>query len=118
MSDLHRVIAIDFDGTLVQDKFPEIGEPINFVIDRAKEEMGKGSHLVLLTMREGKLLDAALRVCESFGLVFEAVNDSTEEWKSFYRNNPRKIGATEYWDDRAINPVKEFQPTFSKGETE
>ena len=26
-NDLPKIVAIDFDGTLVEDKFPEIGEP-------------------------------------------------------------------------------------------
>ena len=28
MRELPYIIAVDFDGTLVEDKFPEIGEPI------------------------------------------------------------------------------------------
>ena len=104
MNELHRVIAIDFDGTLCENKWPEIGAPIMEVIDAAKDEKARGSQLVLLTMREGEL-ESALKFCEGFGLTFDAVNDNTEEWKKAYGNNPRKIGATEYWDDRAINPI-------------
>lgn len=35
------------------------------------------------------------------GLHFDAVNDSLPSWKKFYGNDTRKVGATEYWDDKA-----------------
>lgn len=105
MNELHRVIAIEFDGTLCENKWPEIGAPMVEVIEAAKREKESGSQLILLTMREGKLLDDALTACKSWGLTFDAVNDNTKEWQEAYGNNPRKIGATEYWDDRAINPI-------------
>lgn len=105
MEELHRVIAIDFDGTLCENKWPEIGAPIIEVIEAAKREKANGSQLILLTMREGRLLDEALMACKQWGLTFDAVNDNTKEWKVAYGNNPRKIGATEYWDDRAVNTI-------------
>lgn len=108
MSEPTRVIAIDFDGTLCENKWPEIGEPNWKVIYRAKKEKEAGAQLILYTMREGKLLEDAVRACESWGLKFDAVNDNTESWKAAFGNNPRKIGATEYWDDRALNPLLDF----------
>ena len=101
---MSKVIALDFDGTLFENKFPEIGEPRMHVIKKALEEQLNGSDLVLWTCREGKLLDDALVACAEYGLYFSAVNDSTDEWKQNFCNDPRKIGATEYWDDRAMNP--------------
>jgi hypothetical protein len=100
---MSRAIAIDFDGTLCENKWPEIGEPNWNVINRAKAEKERGAELILLTMREGELLDKALAVCKEWGLTFDAVNDNLESWKQKFGNNPRKIGATEYWDDRAVN---------------
>ena len=52
----------------------------------------------------GELLDAALAACKKEGLRFDAVNESTDAWKQAWGTSPRKIGATEYWDDRAVNP--------------
>lgn len=99
-----RAIAIDFDGTLFKTQWPKILEPNRDVIERALEEQRKGAQLILWTCREGELLDAALAACEFEGLHFDAVNDSTEDWKRMWGTSPRKIGATEYWDDRAVNP--------------
>ena len=49
----------------------------------------------------GNLLDNALEACARWGLHFDAVNDSLPSWKKFYGNETRKVGATEYWDDKA-----------------
>lgn len=101
--DYMKVIAIDFDGTLFTSKYPEIGEPIDFVIRQAKREQESGAKLILWTNRTGDLLDAAIRACESVGLHFDAVNESLPEWVAHFENDPRKIGASEYWDDKAVN---------------
>lgn len=100
-----RAIAIDFDGTLFKTRWPEILEPNRDVIDRALDAQRNGAQLILWTCREGELLDDALAACEKEGLHFDAVNDSTEDWKRIWGTSPRKVGATEYWDDRAVNPL-------------
>lgn len=99
-----RVIAIDFDGTLFTNKWPEIGEPIDFVIRQAKREQESGAKLILWTNRTDELLDAALKACEAVGLHPDAVNESLPEWKDHFGTDPRKIGASEYWDDKAVTP--------------
>ena len=98
-----KVIAIDFDGTLCENRWPAIGAPKWNVINKALKEKEQGAKLILVTMREGQSLDEALSACTSWGLSFDAVNDNLESWQKRYHNNPRKIGATEYWDDRAID---------------
>lgn len=99
-----RVIAIDFDGTLFTNRWPEIGEPIDFVIRQAKREQESGAKLILWTNRTDDLLDAALKACDAVGLHFDAVNESLPEWKDHFGTDPRKIGASEYWDDKAVTP--------------
>lgn len=99
---MQKVIAIDFDGCLCENKWPEIGAPNWDVINKAKAEKDAGAALILWTCREGGLLLAALSAAESWGLTFDAVNDSLPEWKAAWGTNPRKIGASEYWDDKAV----------------
>lgn len=103
MLDIPRVIAIDFDGTLFSNNWPEIGKPNWWVIDAAKHEQKNGAKLILWTNRTGPLLQAAIVACENVGLKFDAVNESLPEWVSAFDNDPRKIGATEYWDDKAVS---------------
>ena len=97
-----RTIAVDFDGTICTNKFPLSGDPNNLVIEALQREKGQGSKIILWTCREGALLDKSLAACRDWGLTFDAVNESTDEWKEFYGNDPRKPGADEYWDDRAV----------------
>lgn len=98
------VIAIDFDGTLCESSWPEIGEPRWPVIDAAVQRQKAGDKLILWTCREGQLLGEAVIWCANHGLRFDAVNDNLPERIAEYGNNPRKISADEYWDDRAHAP--------------
>lgn len=99
---MQKVIAIDFDGCLCENRFPEIGTPCWPIIELAKQRQKDGWALVLWTSRCGTDLDAAKAVCTEWGLHFDAVNENLPEWAEIYKNDTRKIGATEYWDDKAV----------------
>lgn len=94
-----KIFAFDFDGTIVTNKFPKIGEPIDEVIDFIKSVKSKGHYIILYTMRENEYLTDALMCCKSLGIEFDAVNDNLPHMKEFYKNNPRKIFANYYVDD-------------------
>lgn len=97
-----KTIAIDFDGTLCEYDFPNIGAPNWEIINRAKEEQQSGALLILWTCREGARLQEAVAACESWGLRLDAVNESCAEALEGFTEIPRKVVATEYWDDRAV----------------
>ena len=97
-----RTIAVDFDNTLFETDWPDIKKPIWPTINAARTAKEEGAELILWTTREGGHLTAALEACENVGLTFDAVNDNTETMKKLWGNDPRKVGATEYWDDRAV----------------
>lgn len=99
-----KIIAIDFDGTLCEDRWPEIGEPKREVILAAKWEQKHGAALILWTCRCGKLLDDAVRWCSRLGLHFDAVNANTPERLAMYGTESRKVSADEYWEDRSRKP--------------
>ncbi len=101
MGNWKRAIAIDFDGTLCKNEYPDIGDPNWNVIYEALQEQKHGAGLILWTCREGNLLYDALEACAEWGLYFDAINDSLPEWKEYFGSTPRKIGADEYWDDKA-----------------
>ena len=102
MSEYKKVIALDFDGCLCENKWPKIGRANENVIEAAIAEQKAGAALILWTQREGDLLHEAIGWAEARGLHFDAVNDSLQSWKDAYGNDPRKIGANEYWDDKAV----------------
>ena len=80
MGNRKRAIAIDFDGTLCENNYPDIGEPNWNVIYEAIQEQKHGAGLILWTCREGKLLYDAMEACFDWGLQFDAINDSLPEW--------------------------------------
>jgi len=101
-----KVIAVDFDGTLCVSKWPEIGEPNWSVLNMIKRRKASGDKVILWTCREGQYLTDAVRWCEAHGLRFDAVNDNIPERIAQYGNNPRKVSADEYWDDKAVTVTR------------
>lgn len=49
-----KVIAVDFDGTLCENKFPEIGEPKKDIIDAVKKLRQQGNKIILWSCRSGQ----------------------------------------------------------------
>jgi hypothetical protein len=98
---MSKVIAVDFDGALCVDAWPEIGRPRWFVLWRVKRRQRRGDKLILWTCREGPMLDAAVAWCAWRGLFFDAVNENLPEMIERFGNDCRKIGADLYLDDKA-----------------
>ena len=97
------VIAVDFDGTIVENNFPRIGKPIFKTIEVLKE-LQKKHLLILWTCRVDKYLEDAINFCKAFGLNFTLINENVPERKIKYNNDCRKIGADYYIDDKALRP--------------
>lgn len=102
MEELPYIIAVDFDGTLVEDKFPEIGEPRKWVWADVERAQNKGAKIILWTSRDNERLKDAVEFCVERGLHFDAINDNLDECKVLFGNNTRKVYANEYWDDKAV----------------
>lgn len=96
------VIAIDFDGTIVQHKYPEIGDEIPFAIETLKRLQKHGHKLILWSVREGELLDAAVEYCRKRDLEFYAVNKNYPEEEIGHKNYSRKLQADMFIDDRNL----------------
>lgn len=93
------IYAIDFDGTIVENKYPDIGELNKEAYNFIKDLKERGNKWILYTMREGKLLEEACLFLKKFNIEPNAVNDNLPEMKEFFKNNPRKIFANVYIDD-------------------
>lgn len=94
-------IAVDFDGTIVEHKYPEIGEELLFAVETIKELQRRQHLIVLWTFRSGKYLDEAVEFCRKRGLEFYAVNKNFPE-EAFDMNQSPKINADLYIDDRNL----------------
>lgn len=107
IKEYRRIVAVDFDGTLAETKFPEIIKPIPKTIRHCRRLRRNGAILILYTCRKGKDLQDAVDYCRAQGLVFDYVNENTAENIAQYGEDTRKIFAHEYIDDKAINPIRE-----------
>lgn len=107
------IIAVDFDGTICKNAWPQIGEPNFKLIHWLKEQRGKGHTLILWTCREGELLQEALRFCEIYGLVFDYVNENSQDVVERFGCISRKVYADLYIDDKSLCPsdIKVNVPT-------
>lgn len=94
-------IAVDFDGTIVEHEYPEIGKEKLFAFQTLKELDKMGARLILWTFRTGKELDDAVEFCRKNGIEFYAVNKNYPE-EMFDETVSRKINADIYIDDKNI----------------
>lgn len=105
------IIAIDFDGTICADRFPEIGEPLLFAVESLKKMKENGNKLILHTCREDsperKYLTEAVEFCRNLGIEFDAVNENVSDNPYALLGKSRKPYADFYIDDKAMFPAWE-----------
>ena len=104
MKKMREVWAVDFDGTLCRNAWPDIGEPNMELIEQLKLARQSGVALILWTCREGEAQARAVLWCVGFGLFFDAVNRNVPERIATYGMDARKVSADVYIDDRAQTP--------------
>ena len=97
-----KIIAVDFDGCIVADRYPDIGKAIPETINNLKAERRNNTKLILWTCRRDEQLAAAVEYCKSIGLEFDAVNENLPELIDQFGGDTRKIYVDEYWDDKAV----------------
>ncbi len=96
-----KVIAVDFDGTIVEHAYPKIGNEMLFAFATLKALQMKGHKLILWTFRDGQTLTEAVEYCKKNGVEFYAVNKNYPE-EQFDLSMSRKINADIFIDDRNI----------------
>lgn len=103
-------IAVDFDGTIVEHMYPEIGKERPFAIDTLKMLIADRHRLILWSVREGKLLDDAVNWCKERGIEFYAVNRDYPEERGTENNNhfSRKLKVDMFIDDRNIGGLPDW----------
>ncbi len=101
-------IAVDFDGTIVEHRYPNIGREIPFAIETLKMLSKEGHRLILWSVREGELLNDAVEWCRERGLEFYAVNKDYPEEKREDCNFSRKLKAEMFIDDRNVGGLPDW----------
>ena len=103
------IIAVDFDGTIVEHKYPKIGSEIPFATDTLKMLIKDGHQLILWSVREGELLQEAVDWCHERGVDFWAVNkDYPEEEKEKNNHFSRKLKVEMFIDDRNLGGLPDW----------
>ena len=103
------VIAVDFDGTIVEHRYPSIGKELPFAIETLLKLKEDGHRLILWTVREGKYLDEAIAFCRERGLEFYAINrDYPEEEQEHNNHFTRKLKADLWIDDRNLGGLPDW----------
>ena len=95
----NKIIAVDFDGTIVTHAYPHIGRPVPNALPVLKKLQAQGTQLILWTMRSGDKLDEAVRYCEENGVTFWGINRNPAQ--SEWTDSP-KAYAPIYIDDAAL----------------
>ena len=103
-------IAVDFDGTIVEHRYPEIGRERPFAIDTLKMLIADQHRLILWSVREGQLLEDAVNWCRERGVEFYAVNRDYPEERGVENNNhfSRKLKVDLFIDDRNIGGLPDW----------
>ena len=103
------IIAVDFDGTIVEHRYPAIGKERPFATETLKKLAADGHRLILWTVREGRLLEEAVDFCRERGVEFYAVNrDYPEEEKAHNKHYSRKLKADVWIDDRNVGGLPDW----------
>lgn len=94
------IIAVDFDGTIVEHKFPDIGKPVPGIWDNLKRIRDlKHVTMIMSTMRSGVYLEEAREFVEANGIVFDYYNINPHQ---FSWTTSHKIYSHILIDDTAI----------------
>jgi len=103
------IIAVDFDGTIVEHAYPLIGKPIPFAIDTLKRLQNEEHQIILWSVREGELLDQAVAYCKERGLEFYAVNSNFPGEVDIHDGmTARKLTADLFIDDRNLGGLPDW----------
>jgi hypothetical protein len=106
LKDIHYYIyAVDFDGTLVEDDYPNIGIPTKALLGILKlQKINSVSKWILWTCRSGESLTKAVEFCKNIGLRFDAINENLPEIQEIFGTDTRKVYADFYIDDKSKFP--------------
>lgn len=102
MKRTKKQFAFDFDGCIVEHKFPRIGEPIKATVEFMHKLREEGHLIIIWTCRSGEYLSEAVQFLRNNKIPFDYVNENPE--CGFSSNSP-KIYADYYIDDRAVNAL-------------
>lgn len=102
------LIAVDFDGTIVEHRYPKIGKEIPFAVETLKRLIQDGHRLILWTIRHGETLQEAVEWCKERGIEFWSVNSDYAEQDIANEERSPKVKCDMYIDDRNVGGLPDW----------
>jgi len=106
-----EVIAIDFDGTVVDHRYPDVGSDVPCAVDTIRELVDNRHKIILWTMRSGQELDAAVQWYADRKIPLFGVNTNPSQF--IWTTSP-KAYAYLYIDDAALGCPLMASPTSNR----
>ena len=109
-------IAVDFDGTIVEDRYPAIGAEKPLAVWVLKKLAAEGDDIILWTVRTGEYLQDAVEWCEKHRITLYAVNSNHHKCINHQNgfSGARKIHADIYIDDKNIRGIPGWLVVYFK----
>lgn len=95
------ILAIDFDGTIVDEDYPNIGKLKPNVVNIINKLYDLGDYIIIWTNRKDADLKSALEFLDKVGIKYHIANDNIKDVKLNFIPYP-KIYADIFIDDRGI----------------
>lgn len=102
------LIAVDFDGTIVEHRYPQIGKEIPFAVETLKRLIQDGHRLILWTIRHGETLQEAVEWCKERGIEFWSVNSDYAEQDIANEERSPKVKCDMFIDDRNVGGLPDW----------
>jgi len=96
------IVSIDFDGTIVRDAYPDIGEPYPGAIDAINDLYDAGYCIIINSCRARNQECDMVRWIYLNDLKINHCNENCLELICKYRTDCRKISADIYVDDKSL----------------
>lgn len=111
------IIAVDFDGTLCENRYPYAGLPNRALLNVLRQLKANGEiELILWSCRIGEPLRFAVDWCKEQGLEFDAVNENLPRIVEQFGGDNRKVFANLYIDDASIDLSMETMESMINSE--
>lgn len=102
MIKLPFTVVVDFDGVIVEEAYPKIGEPVFAAIESIQTLYNMGAKIIIWTCREKIPAWQAIKYIKKNRIPFHAFNDNIQERVDFYGAESRKVSGDIYVDDKNL----------------
>ena len=108
------IIAVDFDGTLHDAEYPNIGEPVKDAVEVMRRIHDDGHTIIIWSCRAGRYYDDMVEWLDGIGIPFDYINEHDRTVLNTYGVDTRKVYADVYIDDHNIGGIPSWKSIYRK----